>query len=346
MYLNQSYYSEISLNTIENNKIGIGVDYNSDFNNITHNIINNNTDYGIIILQYLCEYNLIYNNTFIGNKVHAKNDGYNNDWDNGIIGNYWDDYSGKDPDDDGIANTPYSIITGIIGSQDNYPIWWDGPALYNVDPIDGGVFGEIAPNFQVRVDEGNGYYFWNEIRGTGINSSVIKLSGNLKLYISGTIDQYLWNRLSNGLITIRFYVNDSRGYIGYSDVEIIKNVEAEAEAEADDDDWRSQEGVPAWFQTIFTGIISAFACFIIIIFYNEYRRRKELFRKILENVEKVENIMAFLKEKLDNKDWSKIQELLEKYQKRRITSKDLIKEGRKIIGQRFVNLFTELRSEK
>ncbi|TFG24466.1 MAG: hypothetical protein EU529_04195 [Promethearchaeota archaeon] len=272
IYLNQCYYTDMSQNTIENNDIGIGVDYNSDFNNITNNIINYNTDYGIVILQYLCEHNLLYNNSFIGNKVHAKNDGYNNDWDNGIIGNYWDDYIGKDPDDDGIGNTPYSSITGIIGGQDNYPIWWDDPALYIVDPKGGKKFGENSPTFDIRVDEGRGYYFWYEFIGTGINSSVTQLSGDLTLNISGTIDQNLWNRLSNGPITIRFYVNDSQGFIGHIDVDITKNVLVDVD---DDDDWKTKEGIPLWLQAIFIVMISVCIGFIIIIFYNEYKKRKK-----------------------------------------------------------------------
>jgi hypothetical protein len=49
-----------------------------------------------------------------------------NQWDNGTIGNYWDDYNGSDLDDDGIGDTPY-IIPGPGGNQDNFPIWDDDP---------------------------------------------------------------------------------------------------------------------------------------------------------------------------------------------------------------------------
>ena len=53
-------------------------------------------------------------------------DGLTNHWDNGMIGNYWEDYLGVDANDDGIGDTPYDIPGGE-GVQDNFPIWDDGP---------------------------------------------------------------------------------------------------------------------------------------------------------------------------------------------------------------------------
>ncbi|TFG24467.1 MAG: hypothetical protein EU529_04200 [Promethearchaeota archaeon] len=59
----------------------------------------------------------------------------------------------------------------------------------------------------------------------------------------------------------------------------------------------------------------------------------------------VENIIAFLKEKLDKKSWTKLQEPLKKYQKGQIISKDLIKEVRSTIGKKFFDLFIKLKEE-
>ena len=42
-----------------------------------------------------------------------------NIWDNGIVGNYWDDYTGLDEDGDGIGDTPY-LINSEIG--DRFPL--------------------------------------------------------------------------------------------------------------------------------------------------------------------------------------------------------------------------------
>jgi hypothetical protein len=55
-------------------------------------------------------------------------------WDNGVIGNFWDNYTGSDPDDDGIGNTPH-LIPGDGGAQDNKPICDDG---IDVVPSPGG----------------------------------------------------------------------------------------------------------------------------------------------------------------------------------------------------------------
>ena len=48
-----------------------------------------------------------------------------NNWNNSLIGNYWDDYRGVDQNDDGIGDTPYSI-NGTANSFDYLPIWDDG----------------------------------------------------------------------------------------------------------------------------------------------------------------------------------------------------------------------------
>ncbi len=48
-------------------------------------------------------------------------------WDNGTIGNYWDDYSGLDENDDGIGDTPYIIDEN---NKDNNPLvnsWFPAP---------------------------------------------------------------------------------------------------------------------------------------------------------------------------------------------------------------------------
>jgi len=64
--------------------------------------------------------NMVYLNTFKGNSVWNGYDLFHNQWDNGSVGNYWDDYIGSDNDGDGIGDTPYNI-TGDR-NQDNYPL--------------------------------------------------------------------------------------------------------------------------------------------------------------------------------------------------------------------------------
>ena len=68
--------------------------------------------------------NIIYYNTIKQNSEWNANDEVLNQWDNGNVGNYWDDYTGKDDDSDGIGDTPYNIPDGEGGSnnEDRYPL--------------------------------------------------------------------------------------------------------------------------------------------------------------------------------------------------------------------------------
>ena len=95
--------------------------YPSENNSIYENEITANY-YGIMIkdlgLSYLpCNDNMIYHNNLIDNTQNAY-DNCDNSWDNGIEGNYWDDWSGSDP---------YVIEPGY--NQDNYPLTdpWPSP---------------------------------------------------------------------------------------------------------------------------------------------------------------------------------------------------------------------------
>jgi parallel beta-helix repeat protein len=108
-------------NLILNNKF-IDNDYairvkGSGFNTIIKNQIKNN-EYGLF---FCCgaKNNIAYNNVFINNTNWNADDALGNTWDNGIIGNYWDDYIGKDENSDGIGDTPY-LVYGDNG--DNFPL--------------------------------------------------------------------------------------------------------------------------------------------------------------------------------------------------------------------------------
>ena len=112
-------------NFIKYNNYGILLDAGA-LNIIEGNQIIDNADSGVLISAG-CFDNLIFNNTFINNlDANAEDNGINNTWSRGTLGNYWDDYSGVDANDDGIGDTPYDI-TGTASSQDKFPIWDDGP---------------------------------------------------------------------------------------------------------------------------------------------------------------------------------------------------------------------------
>lgn len=166
--LNEGIYADYAIdstiigNLISGNKIGIElIDIqNSD---VLENTINNHLEYGLycgnadnatisgnifiatngtgVYLDSDSEENLLYQNIFLDNGVHAEDDGVLNDWYLDHIGNYWDNYTGTDLDTDGIGDTSYEI-GGLANSTDLYPI-------FNVAPI----FIEIPVNATFTVNQ-------------------------------------------------------------------------------------------------------------------------------------------------------------------------------------------------
>ncbi|MHA1248649.1 MAG: NosD domain-containing protein [Candidatus Helarchaeota archaeon] len=192
-----------------NSQWGIELSFNSDDNIITRNRVNSNDKVGIQI-NTDCDDNLINNNAIIGNLQNAKDDGINNSWDNGSIGNYWDDYSGADADDDGIGDTPYNI-PGIAGSQDHYPVWDDGdntpPCIIIHNPKNYKEFGRTAPEFNITIIDNIGIHIMWYTLDNGIN--------NYTFTTNGSINQNAWDLKPNGYIVIRFYANDTAGNLNF-----------------------------------------------------------------------------------------------------------------------------------
>jgi len=63
--------------------------------------------------------NTIFHNNFMNNANFISSINSTNLWDNGVEGNYWSNYTGKDEDQDGIGDSPH-VINAI--NQDNYPL--------------------------------------------------------------------------------------------------------------------------------------------------------------------------------------------------------------------------------
>jgi len=155
-------YNKIRNNTVDDNDLyGIYVQ-ECDNNTINENLIINHSNRGIYLPDTgtSSDSNLIYNNTCIGNSEHARDNGDYNDWNYTDTGNYWDDYSGYDVDDDGRGDNPYDI-SGTANSKDYWPIWDDGPTsdVCSIHIDDSGV-------------SGNGTWSWAEAQwwcsGSGI----------------------------------------------------------------------------------------------------------------------------------------------------------------------------------
>ena len=63
--------------------------------------------------------NTAFHNNFINNTNSISSMYSTNSWDNGIEGNYWSDYNGRDKDENAIGDSPYIIGTN---NQDDYPL--------------------------------------------------------------------------------------------------------------------------------------------------------------------------------------------------------------------------------
>jgi len=199
---------------------GVSIEETSNSNTFWNNSIWNN-NYGVNIVDPSCDYNVFYSNNFTGNIIHAFDFGtiFDNSFNNSVIGNYWDNYTGIDANDDGIGDTSYSIS---VNNYDHLPIWWDGPVLDIQIPPENYATGIPSPNFEIDLNKANflttiiWYRLWNASYGYTNNKTITSLTG--------VINQTYWDLLGNGTVIIQFFANDSRGYFTNTNRTILKNI--------------------------------------------------------------------------------------------------------------------------
>jgi len=222
VYLVSSNSNIINGNTIEsNNQYGM-IFSNSDNNEIYDNTIRDNGNDGIYLTSGSSS-NKIYQNTITGNYINGvktvtstidnifylnsfSDNGENNAWDPGSNtwyynsqGNYWDDYTGSDSNNDGVGDTPYTIPGGG-GNQDLYPLGY----FANSIPVANIV--SVTPN---PATQGDTVYFEGSASddGTIVNW---EWTSNLDGLLSNSED-FSYNGLSVGTHTIKFRVQDNDG---------------------------------------------------------------------------------------------------------------------------------------
>ncbi|MHA1499180.1 MAG: NosD domain-containing protein [Promethearchaeota archaeon] len=202
----QSNRIQIANNNISKNyDAGIYFDNTGD-NNVSGNIIKNNNNYGMIIYaNYVNGNNHIFNNTFLNNTINAAEIIQQNNWNNSLIGNYWDDYEGRDLNGDGIGDSPYNI-SGSTPSKDYLPICvikdTEAPIININYPKQWDIFGPSSPSFNLTITEYSLNTTWYSLNG-GLNHTFTNPIG--------TINQSVWDSFGNETVTIRFYANDTLG---------------------------------------------------------------------------------------------------------------------------------------
>ncbi|MHA2334750.1 MAG: CARDB domain-containing protein, partial [Candidatus Hodarchaeales archaeon] len=94
-----------------------------------------------------------FGNNLINNSLNAYDDG-SNQWDSGLIGNFYSNYAGIDTNGDHIGETPHPIAGGIL--VDRYPrtLHQDKDTVF-VDPQGGGDFQSISRALEWINDDAN-----------------------------------------------------------------------------------------------------------------------------------------------------------------------------------------------
>ena len=239
---------KINGNFINNTgSFAIRIFINCDDNEFHDNIIKDN-NIGVQLDDPLDINNLFYKNSFISNTIHAIDNGTTTSWNNTMIGNYWDNYTGLDANDDLIGDISHNI-PGTANSNDSLPIWDDGddllPEIAINLPTNGSIFA-LPPEFIISFSDVNFDRLWVTINYSNIEYGFIASPGN-----NVVIDMpfSIWNLLPEGHFLVKIYVNDTAGNVNYAEVIFIKELSPE----------------PAPLNVIFIIVISIIVISVIVI---------------------------------------------------------------------------------
>ncbi len=136
---------------------------------------------------------------------------------------------------DSLGNIGFAEVT--IGKDISAPI------ITINNPQNGDINGATAPNFNISIIEPFLAKTWYSLNG-GNNITFMGLTG--------TINQALWDALSEGNVIIRFYANDTLGRISFTEVAVVRIISQS-----------NLPGIPGYNILLIIGIVSTITVIII-----------------------------------------------------------------------------------
>ncbi|MFX0148172.1 MAG: hypothetical protein ACFE8E_10560 [Candidatus Hodarchaeota archaeon] len=168
-----------------------------------------------------------------------------------------------------------------------------GPIITINAPIINEEF-ELAPSYDLSINEGNLDKIWYTLDGGITNITITSLSG--------TIDRSIWQGISIGTLTLRFYANDTLGNLGWKDVFIYKISP-------------QQGGIPVEWLLLIIVSFGGVVLVTITLLIARPKMRKSKYRKKLKIIAKEELerfkskmnefIITKLKEQYEDEWWDK-----------------------------------------
>ena len=156
--------------------------------------------------------NKVYHNNFIDNQIQVglrsfNSPSQNNKFDNGVEGNFWDDYNGTDANGDGIGDTPYQVETRNV---DNYPL---------VEPFNSTLYSlKTTPPTISLLSPTEQTFNESDVPLTFLVDNAVNWSG----YVLDKAENFTLSGnttltgLANGLHNVTVYAQDTYGNIGTS----------------------------------------------------------------------------------------------------------------------------------
>ncbi|MHA1300993.1 MAG: hypothetical protein ACTSO9_16355, partial [Candidatus Helarchaeota archaeon] len=244
----------------------------------------------------------IFNKKYMLIKIWAErmiiNNSFNCQWNYTGIGNNWDNYNGFYIDGNGIGESIYSI-PGSGNNVNYYPL--TTPNLIDINIIfvslaPNTAFGTQAPTITLQILNPYMDSVWYRLDGSAINYT--------STFPNVIINQTLWDNIIDGTyVTFHFYYNDTLGNTLHNTIVIGKDTALDGGDDDDDSSSSEKEELPWWLRAVLTGAISAIVGITIKQVYSTKKKNSELFAKMSERLDKIENLEKFLEKNLSAEEW-------------------------------------------